>query len=890
MLLLFVLLGLAHAGVLHFPLNQAFGRTLDVEIRSKLFFSSSSPREQIEKIKLINGKYTASMSDFYNFVSDDYSKISLIMRANQVHFETTLTNDEISKLEGYVYVTTRDQADNPDFKVFDVNRDLFIKRNFTIYNSTYVFINFPLDKSNNVYQPRLSAKVTGLKVNNKGSVRIYRGVPPASMDKESYDDVMFQNPITLDGNIQYLNNVQPMQINFEAWYISDNKGYEMRLSRSWDDPRTLKITSTDVTGLITNNNAPEDLKLIVPIPDYVVYTTSGFFYNAELKDNQKMVIATTNLQKGITKDAPRGSASVHTPAEYFQIYQSSGIYGIQYFQIDISYLEGYVYICSKAQGEDPYFSVYDVKNYIMIGKYESQAKMTIVFINFPLHNPKVSYRPRVSAKISDLRVADDGSIRLYRGFPPETTSRDNYDNLMFQNPITLDNTVYYFNKTEPMQVNFEAWYIIADKGLTLTAERLWEEPKNSTVFDTTTTGLITCNNEPEDLRITIPNSHNANTVSGFFFNGFVEKNVVVSTELLEQSITKSIPRGHIYINNPADYIQISQSSGVYGVQFFQIGSCLFSVQIMTRHGKNCTASSVYSYHERKRDAKASGYGTLHARLGADSIKEFHCCSLTLQPCRQPVITPHGYIYDKQAILENILAQKKEYARKMKIYEKQCLEEQSEKDKASEADTISKKNKFSVIESTPSRTGVSDVKALSSESGSLKRPSGVISSEIAAKVKATGNEGDMSNMRGDKSTSLPSFWIPELNPTAAASKIEKPSSKVLCPISGKPLKVKDLLDVEFLPMPGTENNAKKQFICPVTRDELTNTTRCAYLKKSKAVVKYDVVEQIIKDEGVDPICGEKMTLDDIIELQRGGTGYAATNEVKAKLIRPQLELQ
>ncbi len=54
---------------------------------------------------------------------------------------------------------------------------------------------------------------------------------------------------------------------------------------------------------------------------------------------------------------------------------------------------------------------------------------------------------------------------------------------------------------------------------------------------------------------------------------------------------------------------------------------------MTLHGKNATASSIYSYHERVKDAKQSGYGTLHERLGADSIKEFDCCSLTLQPCR-----------------------------------------------------------------------------------------------------------------------------------------------------------------------------------------------------------------------------------------------------------------
>uniref|UniRef100_A0A1I7V0J6 Nitric oxide synthase-interacting protein homolog n=1 Tax=Caenorhabditis tropicalis TaxID=1561998 RepID=A0A1I7V0J6_9PELO len=310
---------------------------------------------------------------------------------------------------------------------------------------------------------------------------------------------------------------------------------------------------------------------------------------------------------------------------------------------------------------------------------------------------------------------------------------------------------------------------------------------------------------------------------------------------------------------------------------------------MTRHGKNSTAASVYTYHERRRDAKASGYGTLHARLGADSIKEFHCCSLTLQPCRNPIISPNGYIFDREAILENIVAQKKAYTKKLKEYEKQVAEEKaSAKQSEGQAEAFTKKTQFSAIESTPSRTGA--VARSSHEEGSLKRPGGVISSEIAAKVKAHGEEGVMSNMKGSKSTSLPSFWIPELNPTAAASKLEKPSSKVLCPVSGKPIKMKELLEVNFTPMPGTEGSAKPKFVCPITRDELTNTTKCAYLKKSKAVVKFDVVEKLIKGDGVDPINGEPMTEDDIIELQRGGTGYAATNEVKAKLIRPQLELQ
>ena len=58
---------------------------------------------------------------------------------------------------------------------------------------------------------------------------------------------------------------------------------------------------------------------------------------------------------------------------------------------------------------------------------------------------------------------------------------------------------------------------------------------------------------------------------------------------------------------------------------------------MTRHARNSTAGSVYTYHEKKRDAKASGYGSHSERFSKDSIKGFDCCSLTLQPCRNPVV-------------------------------------------------------------------------------------------------------------------------------------------------------------------------------------------------------------------------------------------------------------
>lgn len=98
---------------------------------------------------------------------------------------------------------------------------------------------------------------------------------------------------------------------------------------------------------------------------------------------------------------------------------------------------------------------------------------------------------------------------------------------------------------------------------------------------------------------------------------------------------------------------------------------------MTRHAKNCTAGTVYTYHERQKDTKKSGYGSKAVRLGKDSVKDFDCCSLTLQPCREPVITPDGFLYDREAILECLLHQKTESARKMKAFEKQKKKQEAE---------------------------------------------------------------------------------------------------------------------------------------------------------------------------------------------------------------------
>uniref|UniRef100_A0A9L0S3N2 Nitric oxide synthase-interacting protein zinc-finger domain-containing protein n=1 Tax=Equus caballus TaxID=9796 RepID=A0A9L0S3N2_HORSE len=59
----------------------------------------------------------------------------------------------------------------------------------------------------------------------------------------------------------------------------------------------------------------------------------------------------------------------------------------------------------------------------------------------------------------------------------------------------------------------------------------------------------------------------------------------------------------------------------------------------TMQGKNCTAGTVYTWHERKKDTVASGHETQNIRLSPDAVKDFDCSCLSTQPCHDPLWMP-----------------------------------------------------------------------------------------------------------------------------------------------------------------------------------------------------------------------------------------------------------
>ncbi|XP_062550247.1 nitric oxide synthase-interacting protein homolog [Armigeres subalbatus] len=292
---------------------------------------------------------------------------------------------------------------------------------------------------------------------------------------------------------------------------------------------------------------------------------------------------------------------------------------------------------------------------------------------------------------------------------------------------------------------------------------------------------------------------------------------------------------------------------------------------MTRHARNCTAGAVYTYHEKKKDAASSGFGSSSRRIGKDSVKGFDCCSLTLQPCHNPVITKDGYLFDKEAILTYIITKKKEFARKMKEYERQLKQDEEEQTEKVNAETKKQVDRF------------------------ISTEKNIVSSKPTNQLdEIPSTSGAISNVSLGKRKELPSFWVPSQTPAAKVARIEKPDSKIYCPISNKPLKMKDLIDVKFTEVKDPSDKKsliakENRYMCAVTHDILNNSVPCAVLKTTGDVVTLECVEKIIKKDMIHPLTNEKLNESDIITLQRGGTGFATTNDnLQAKEERPALQ--
>lgn len=93
--------------------------------------------------------------------------------------------------------------------------------------------------------------------------------------------------------------------------------------------------------------------------------------------------------------------------------------------------------------------------------------------------------------------------------------------------------------------------------------------------------------------------------------------------------------------------------------------------------------------------------------------------------------------------------------------------------------------------------------------------------------------------------LQSFWQPQDTPVSDI-RAEKPSADVLCPISGKKLRMKDLTAVKFTP---ADEGKDGEYMDPISLDVLRNSSTLVVLKPTGDVVLEKTYISCVKPDGV-----------------------------------------
>lgn len=196
------------------------------------------------------------------------------------------------------------------------------------------------------------------------------------------------------------------------------------------------------------------------------------------------------------------------------------------------------------------------------------------------------------------------------------------------------------------------------------------------------------------------------------------------------------------------------------------------------------------------------------------------------------------MFDKEAILQYIITKKTEYAKKLKAYERQRQEDLSEEAEANALEEQKKLMKFIDTEQNivTSKYGIkrSDLLKLWNNVANIHRKITLFSATPSTSAGPSTSTSSISNMANGRQKDLPSFWVPSQAPSAKKSKVEKPDSTIYCPVSFKPIKAKDLIDVKFTLVQDPDDKKslivkENRYMCAVTHDILSNSVPCAVLR-------------------------------------------------------------
>ncbi|KAI0819912.1 hypothetical protein BC628DRAFT_1331815 [Trametes gibbosa] len=329
---------------------------------------------------------------------------------------------------------------------------------------------------------------------------------------------------------------------------------------------------------------------------------------------------------------------------------------------------------------------------------------------------------------------------------------------------------------------------------------------------------------------------------------------------------------------------------------------------MTKHSKNNTASSIFSYAEYKK----LDYGTKRQRLGNESMRRFDACALCLQRARDPVACPKGHLFCKECALTDLVSQMGDIKRQKVRLEAMKKEAEEERERAREAARERVLHEFEKGQlGLAATSGISTSSRVeSSDARGTKRKFNFDASAVETLTREA-EEAALREIEREQAEALknklPDFWLPSLTPTYTShgppTSLADVKLQTTCRGGNPahPLTRKSLIPVnwtfdttlsrpvksaESTPATGAGEQAQEEPnpkiprddeqppMCPSCKKQLSNNTLIHLMKTCGHVTCKTCTDTLVKPSMQCIVCDVKLGEKDIIELTREGTGYAA----------------
>jgi nitric oxide synthase-interacting protein len=284
---------------------------------------------------------------------------------------------------------------------------------------------------------------------------------------------------------------------------------------------------------------------------------------------------------------------------------------------------------------------------------------------------------------------------------------------------------------------------------------------------------------------------------------------------------------------------------------------------MTRKSKQAGGNFPLTHYERTKKFASSEYGTVSQRLAASSQYQVGECALSLSPLdsSSALVSPSGYLYEKDAIIEYLLTQTSLIREQRVAYDRQReelrLAEEGEKSKAD---------------------GTRSAETLLREAQDVvkKQKTADVREQKQAELKRT------------------SYWLADSQADAKDRVLEEPPDRPPSPHSQLPLRRKDLWTVRLKHEEGNEGASigakKKKLVCALSGKVLMGDVTAYWTQSDK---KHEegvlVLTKVYKDlctSGVCPLTSKKIR--DVRSLQKSGSSFAASGQsVQVKKYTPTI---